>query len=461
MMMRNKIITLISLAVLLNGCGIYTSYRRPEIQTEGLYGKTEAVADTLSAGRICWQDFFTDTFLQTLIEKGLNHNTDLQIARLRVTEAEASLQAAKLAFFPSLFFTPGGALSSFDRQPAVETWQVTPVASWEPDLFGKTRNAKQRSLAALEQSEAERQGVRTRLIASIANLYYTLLMLDAQLAISEETAGKWEENVRTTRAMKSAGMMTEASVSQMEANRHAIDAAVLSLRRQLNEVENALSVLLGDMPQQPVARGRLDSRSLPREVSAGIPAALLSNRPDVKSAEQLLAQMFYATNEARAAFYPSITLNGIAGWTNEAGALIVNPGKFLWSVAGSLTQPVFNRGINRAMLKIAEARQEEALLYFRQSLLNAGMEVNNALTRYQTARQRIEIDQKQIRSLETAVKSTQLLMKHGSSTYLEVLTAQETLLQAQLTHTADCFDEIQGIISLYHALGGGRDNTGK
>jgi NodT family efflux transporter outer membrane factor (OMF) lipoprotein len=454
----NKIITLITVTALLSSCGIYTSYHRPAIQTEGLYGKTDLAVDTLSVGRIYWQDFFTDPFLQTLIEKGLNQNTDLQIARLRVTEAEVSLHAAKLAFFPSLFFTPGGALSSFDRQSTVKSWQIPLVASWEPDLFGKIQNAKQRNRVALEQSEAWQQAVQTRLIANIANLYYTLLMLDAQLAISEETAGKWEENVRTTKAMKNAGMMTEASVSQMEANRYAIDASLLSLRRQLNEVENTLSVLLGDTPQR-ITRGRLDSQSLPQEVAVGIPVELLSNRPDIKSAEQALAQSFYATNEARAAFYPSITLNGIAGWTNEVGSMIVNPGKFLWSIAGSLTQPVFNRGINKAMLKIAESRQKESLLSFRQSLLNAGIEVNDALTRWQTARQRIEIDQKQIRSLETAVKSTQLLMKHGSSTYLEVLTAQETLLQAQLTCTIDCFDEIQGMINLYHALGGGQDKT--
>ncbi|MDR2919619.1 MAG: TolC family protein [Tannerella sp.] len=452
----NKIIILISLAALMSSCGIYTSYKRPEIQTDDLFNRNMPSGDTNNIAYIHWQDFFTDPDLQELVKKGLVNNIDMRLARLQVTQAEASLKSARLAFYPSLFLSPQGVLSSFDGQKANKTYQIPVAASWELDVFGKLHNAKQRSKAAYEQSETYQQAVQTQLISTIANLYYTLLMLDSQLEISEVTAAKWKENVRTTKAMKEAGMMTEASVAQTEANSYSIDASLLTLKRQINEIENSMSVLLGESPQS-IKRGNLANQKLPEKLATGVPIELLSNRPDVKSAELSLQQMFYATNEARGAFYPTVTLNGTAGWTNEAGSMIINPGKFLWTAIGSLSQPLFNKGLNKSRLQIAKAQHESALINFQQSLLTAGSEVNNALVQWQTARERIGIDHKQIGSLEIAVKSTQLLMKHGSSTYLEVLTAQQTLLQAQLTQIADRFDEIQGIINLYHALGGGQD----
>ena len=221
-------------------------------------------------------------------------------------------------------------------------------------------------------------------------------------------------------------------------------------------MENSLSILLGDVPDA-IDRGKLEGQDFPQELAVGVPLQLLSRRPDVKSAELSLAQAFYSTNSARSAFYPSITLSGTAGWTNSAGSMIINPGKLLLSAVGSLTQPLFNKGLNMAQLKIAKAQQEEAKLSFQQALLNAGSEVNNALTQVQVARDKTELRDGQITSLETAVRSTQLLMRHGNSTYLEVLTAQQSLLSAQLTQIADRFDEIQGIINLYQALGGGRE----
>ena len=290
----------------------------------------------------------------------------------------------------------------------------------------------------------------------MANLYYTLLMLDEQYRISEETAASWRESVRTMRAMMAAGMTNEASVSQSEANCRQVEASLLDLRQQVKEVENSLSILLGDVPGT-IERGRLAGQEFPQELAVGVPLQLLSRRPDVKSAELSLASAFYSINAARSAFYPSITLSGTAGWTNSAGSMIVNPGKLLFSAIGSLTQPLFNKGLNVAQLKIAKAQQEEARLAFQQALLNAGSEVNNALTQVQVARGKTELRARQITSLETTVRSTRLLMQHGTSIYLEVLTAQQGLLSAQLTQVADRFDEIQGIINLYQALGGGRE----
>lgn len=456
--MKIKLITLSVSCLLLSSCGIYTTYERPsDINTDGLYGQDlneEAVAvDTASIASLSWRELFTDSHLQTLIEHALQSNTDLLSAQQRIKEAEATLSSAKLAYLPSFMLTPQGGVSSFDKSKGSWTYTGIASASWEIDIFGKLTNAKRRSKALYLQSLEYEQAVSTSLIANVANLYYTLLMLDEQYRISEETAVNWRESVR---AMMAAGMTNEASVSQSEANCRQVEASLLDLKQQIKEVENSLSILLGEVPGG-IERGHLAGQDFPEELTVGVPLQLLSRRPDVKSAELSLASAFYSTNAARSAFYPSITLSGTAGWTNSAGNMIINPGKLLLSAVGALTQPLFNKGLNIAQLKIAKAQQEEAKLAFLQALLNAGSEVNNALTQVQTARGKTELRTGQIISLENAVRSTQLLMQHGTSTYLEVLTAQQSLLSAQLTQVADRFDEIQGIINLYQALGGGRD----
>ena len=456
-----KIIILSAATLVLSSCGIYTTYERPsDINTDGLYGQDlneEAVAvDTASIASLSWRELFTDSHLQTLIEHALQSNTDLLSAQQRIKEAEATLSSAKLAYLPSFMLTPQGGVSSFDKSKGSWTYTGIASASWEIDIFGKLTNAKRRSKALYLQSLEYEQAVSTSLIANVANLYYTLLMLDEQYRISEETAVNWRESVRTMRAMMAAGMTNEASVSQSEANCRQVEASLLDLKQQIKEVENSLSILLGEVPGG-IERGHLAGQDFPEDLTVGVPLQLLSRRPDVKSAELSLASAFYSTNAARSAFYPSITLSGTAGWTNSAGNMIINPGKLLLSAVGALTQPLFNKGLNIAQLKIAKAQQEEAKLAFQQALLNAGSEVNNALTQVQTARGKTELRTGQITSLENAVRSTQLLMQHGTSTYLEVLTAQQSLLSAQLTQVADRFDEIQGIINLYQALGGGRD----
>lgn len=459
--MKIKLITLSVSCLLLSSCGIYTTYERPsDINTDGLYGQDlneEAVAvDTASIASLSWRELFTDSHLQTLIEHALQSNTDLLSAQQRIKETEATLSSAKLAYLPSFMLTPQGGVSSFDKSKGSWTYTGIASASWEIDIFGKLTNAKRRSKALYLQSLEYEQAVSTSLIANVANLYYTLLMLDEQYRISEETAVNWRESIRTMRAMMAAGMTNEASVSQSEANCRQVEASLLDLKQQIKEVENSLSILLGEVPGG-IERGHLAGQDFPEDLTVGVPLQLLSRRPDVKSAELSLASAFYSTNAARSAFYPSITLSGTAGWTNSAGNMIINPGKLLLSAVGALTQPLFNKGLNIAQLKIAKAQQEEAKLAFQQALLNAGSEVNNALTQVQTARGKTELRTGQITSLENAVRSTQLLMQHGTSTYLEVLTAQQSLLSAQLTQVADRFDEIQGIINLYQALGGGRD----
>lgn len=449
-----RIIIIIMTASLFTACGIYKPYTRPEIRTDNLYGAEYSTTDTTSVADIGWHELFSDKQLQRLIDTALVHNTDLQVAQLRITEAEATLKAARLAYLPSFNFAPTGGASSFDGSKASWTYSVPVTASWEVDIFSRLTNAKRRSRAALLQSRAYRDAVQTQLIANVANYYYQLLSLDAQVAVTKQAVERYREQVRVMQALKAAGDANEAAVAQTEATLYAAETTLHDLQYSIRQTENSLTLLLGDTTHM-IERTTLDAQSAPTELTVGVPLQLLSRRPDIRQCEQALVQAYYATAEARAALYPSLTLSGAAGWTNSVGAIVANPGKLLLSAVGSLLQPIFNAGQNRARVKIAKAQQEEASLVFQQALLNAGAEVNNALTQVQTARAKTNARREQLRSLERAVESTQLLMRHGSTTYLEVLTAQQTLLSAQLSAISDHLAELQGIVSLYHALGGG------
>ena len=451
-----KIIVLTTATALLSSCGIYTKYQPAETTPDNLYGEEVAVDDTTNFGNVNWRELFTDPQLQALIEQGLQNNPDLRSAQVQIEEAEAALMSAKLAFLPSFALSPQGTISSFDGGKATKTYTLPVTASWELDIFGRLRNAKQQAKALYAQSKDYQQAVRTQLIAGIANVYYTLLMLDEQLAISQQTEEAWKETVASTRALMDAGLANEAATSQMEAAYYSVQTSILDLKEQINQVENSLALLLAETPRR-YERGKLADQRLPEDVAVGVPMQMLSNRPDVRAAERSLEQAFYATNQARAAFYPSIVLSGSAGWTNSAGSMIVNPGKFLASAVGSLTQPLFNKGQIMAQYRIAKAQQEEASLSFQQALLNAGSEVNDALVACQTSKAKTLLFEKQIQSLEKALESTSLLMEHGTTTYLEVLTARQSLLSAQLSQTANRFTEIQSVINLYQALGGGRE----
>lgn len=453
--MRNKVknsILILVCALTLSSCGTYKKYQRPEIQVDSLYRDATVTEDTTSLAQLSWRELFTDPYLQSLIEQGLESNTDLRVAYLKVTEAEARLQTARLNYLPSV---SAGADASTNHQNNNNV-SVAASASWEVDIFGKVTAAKRGAKAAWEQSESYRQAVQTQLISTISNSYYTLLMLDSQLETSRQTLIKWEETIQALTALKYAGQTNEAAVAQARANSLAVQSSVLALEQQINEMENTLSTLLGQSAQA-IERGELRMQRFPEKLTTGVPLQLLSNRPDVRQSEYALAQAFYATAQARAAFYPKITLGGSVGWFDNAIGAITNPGQLLLSAVGSIVQPIFQKGANRANLKIAKAQQEESLLLFQQSLLNAGAEVNNALTQWQTARGQIVVGGQQVNELQTAVNSTRLLMKHGSTTYLEVLTAEQSLLQAELTQTNNRFNEIQGVINLYHSLGGGRN----
>ncbi|KAA4568964.1 efflux transporter outer membrane subunit [Bacteroides ovatus] len=448
-----KIAIYIISALMLTGCSTYSRYHRAEIPTENLYRTLPAGIDTVTIASMSWREMFTDRKLQSLIETGIKQNTDLNVARLRVEAAEAALITAKLSYLPSLGINAEGGSSQYDGTTA-KTYNVGASASWELDIFGRLTAAKRGAVAALQGSRDYQQAVQTQLVATIADSYYTLSMLDTQMAINNRTLENWRATVRTLEALKKVGKANEAGVLQAKANVMQLESSQLAIRKSISETENALSAILA-MPSHSIERNNLTEASFPDTISIGVPLQLLSNRPDVRQAEMELAQAFYATNVARAAFYPNITLSGTLGWTNNGGGVITNPGQWLLNVIGSLTQPLFNRGVNIANLNIAKSRQEEAKLLFRQALLNAGKEVNDALTVWQTAKSQIEIGERRVSVLNDAVQKTELLMCHSGATYLEVLTAQQSLLEAETLQSQAYFERIQSIIKLYHALGGG------
>ena len=450
--MKKILIPLILLLVTMNSCALYKDYERPEIDfVDSLYNRIPAAGDYESIASLTWRELFADTLLQDLIEIGLKNNTDLEIARLKVEQAEATLQTSKLAFYPNVSFSAqmnGG--NNNPEYTTKTTYSLTPTASWEIDAFGRLHNTKKGAEAALAATEAYQQAIQTQLVATIANSYYTLLMLDEQLEISKRTLNTWEENIRTLSALKRAGKTNEAAVLQAKANKVNVEASILTLEKQIIEQENSLSALLGLVPQE-FERNELSQQVFPDTLLMGLPLSSLVNRPDVRQAEYKLVEAFYATNVARSYFYPSITLSGSAGWAGIIG----DPGDWIFNAVASLVQPIFNQGKNKARVKISESQRQEALLNFKQTLLDAGTEANNALISWQTARKRLDSDKLQIMYLKGAVFNTQLLMKNGQATYIEVLSAQKNLLQAELTETNDKYLEIQSVITLYHALGGG------
>lgn len=447
-----RVLYIVTAALLVSSCSVFGKYSHPEISTENIYGKDIheaeiATTDTVTIADICWQEFFKDKHLQRLIEQGLNNNPDMQTAAQRIAAAEATLRSAKLAFIPGFSFNP-----QFRATTGSSASYSLPIAaSWEVDITGKILNSKRSAQSAYEQSRLYRQSVQTSLISAIANSYYTLLMLDAQLATSRSTAASWKENVRIMKAMKLAGMTNEAAVAQTEANSWEIDASLLTLQYNIIHAENALALLLGTTPQH-FERGTIHDQEFNIALSAGTPSQLLARRPDVRSAEKQLERAFYAANIARGALIPSLNINGSFDLTSIWSDMLA-------SVTASLSATIFNAGSKHARIKISDAEKQEALIAFKHTLLTAGNEVNDAINKCQTAREKRDIRTKQIAALESAVNSTRQLMSHSESTYLEVLTAQQKLLSAQLSQVNDKFDEIQGVINLYRALGGGVDST--
>lgn len=459
-----KIIGFCCATLLLSSCHIYKSYDRPEeIDATGIYRDPNAAdaalaaTDTANFGNLSWKEVFRDAKLQALIEEGLANNVDMQAAILRVEEAKALLTAARLSYLPSLALAPQGSLTSVDEGTPVKNYTLPAAATWEVDLFGKLLNAHRGQKASYLQSKVYQQAVRSQLIGGIANAYYSLLMLDRQVSVTEQNVALMKETVRTMEAMKEAGMTTEAAVAQSKGAYHQTEASLADLKRQVRETENSISVLLAKAPQS-IDRGTIENQDMPTNFTVGVPLQLLENRPDVKAAELSLAAAYYQTNQARAAFYPGVTITATAGWTNGSnGTVISNPAVFLWQAIGSLAQPIFQRGKLIANLKVTKREEEIAKMNYQQKILEAGKEVSDALFLYDTADKKLTEHRAQVAQMQRAVEMNNDLFQAGKATYLEIITAQQSLLSAQLNEVADTFQRMQAVINLYSALGGGRE----
>ena len=458
-MKLKKAILFASAALLMSSCGIYTKYERPEVNAKGLVrdaksdADTLAVADTASFGNLPWRSVFTDPQLQQLIEQGLKNNTNMLNAALNVKMVEDQLLIAKLAFVPGFTFSPQGTIASWDGNKATKTYSLPVTASWSIDLFGNLLNQKRSAQMALLATKDYQLVVQTKVISNIANIYYTLLMLDKQLQVVDNMTKLTEETWNIMKIQKELGRVKETSVQSAEANMYSVKAQSTELK--IRETENSLSLLLGQQAQH-ISRGTFENQSLPSEFSTGVGLQLLSNRPDVHYAEMSLAQCFYDVNTARSRFYPNITISGTGAFTNSGGGGITNPGKWLLSAVGSLTQPIFAHGQLVAGLKVAKSKQEQAYNTWQNAVLSAGSEVSNALVLYNSSAEKSELEAKQVESLKKNVEYNKMLFNDGSATYLEVITAQQSLLNAELSKVQDDFYKMQAVVNLYYALGGGR-----
>lgn len=460
--MKIKNLIFWSFAVIcLSSCkGLYGTYKRPDIKTSNIIRNTNislkdsAIIDSTMFGYLPWRKVFTDPLLQHLIETGLNNNPDLLNAALNVKMAESQLQAAKLAFVPSFTFSPSGTISSWDGGKATKTYSLPISANWSIDLFGNLLSQKRSSQMALLATKDYQLVVKTKLISNISNMYYTLLMLDEELKVITDMEILTHETWDLMKVMKDKNGYRSASVQSAEANYLSVLAQKEDIKRQINETENSLSLILGE-PAGSITRGLLKDQSLPSDFASGINIQMLNNRPDVHYAEMSLAQCFYNVETARSKFYPSITISPSGAFTNSGTLGIVNPGKWLLSAVGSLTQPIFQHGQLIAGLKVAKAQYEQAVNTWKNALLSAGSEVSNALVLYNSSNEKAQIEEKQINVLKQNVEDTKTLMKLSGSTYLEVITAQQNLLNAQLSLIQDEFYKMQAVVNLYYALGGG------
>lgn len=464
MTFKYKHTLLIGFTILTLSACVTQKYNRQQIKSDALF-RDVTTTDTTTIADLPWKTLFSDTTLQSLIQRGIYENLDLKQAIERIKISEATLQQSRAAFFPSL----QGDLSVTDSRqsqaalnfPAgininleTKTYRAQLSTAWEADIWGKLSSAKRAAYATLLQSDAARRAVQTQLIATIANNYYALLALDKQLAITEQTIKIRLKDVETVKALKEGAVVNGAAVVQSEANLYAAEVTIPDLKRSIKEAENALSILVASAPNG-ISRTTLDQQNAFANLQTGVSAQLLQNRPDVIAAEFSFRSAFENTNVAKTYFYPALTLTASGGLSTLQLKDFFSKSIF-YNLVGGLTQPIFAKGANKARLKTAQANQQIAFLNFQQTLLTGGQEVSNALYAYQTAEQKEVTRLKQIASLTKAVEFTKELLRYSSATnYTDVLTSEQSLLTAQLSGINDQLQKLQSVVNLYRALGGG------
>ncbi len=448
----------VALALLpVSACHIYNKFEMPKDNAlaQEYVEATEAPVDSATFGNLSWQELFTDPLLADLITQALDNNTNLNNAKLNVDIAHAQLKGARLSYLPSVALTPNGAGASYAGSTINWTYQIPAAVSWEIDIFGKLLNNNRAAKASYEQMQAYEQAVRSQIIAGVANCYYSIAAIESQLEVSRQTAVLWERSVQTMKDLKLAGQVNEAAVVQSTAQYYSILASITDLESSLVSANNSMSLLMNVMPQtwNIPSSARLTAPAIIRE---GVPMRELAARPDIRAAEKSVANAYYVTNQARAAFYPGLTISANGGFTNLLGSFVKNPGDWFIQLAGSLTAPLFSRGANIARLEASKAQQQQAMNNFEYALMNASAEVSYAMTVFQKNDEKNILLASQVENLEKSVEYTQELLTLGTATYLEVLTAQQGLLGAQISKINCELAKSQAVINLYQSLGGGR-----
>lgn len=461
--MNKKVFTylmiFLSSVLMISSCKVTQTYQPPAISATGLY-RGSVSSDTNTIANLKWSQVFTDAPLQRLIAEGITKNLNLQMAYTRIQQAEAYYSQSRAAFLPTLNANAQvtesklSAVQGFGIRTSATQYQLGLSSSWEVNIWGKLSSARRASLASLMQSGAAAKAVQTGMVASIANYYYSLLALDKQLTITEETVKYWDTTVTTMRALKEAAVVTGAAVVQSEASRYAAEVTIPDLKQNIREIENALSIVLSRPPGN-IIRSNIDNQTSVTLLQTGVPAQLLSNRPDVQEAEYNFRYSFEQTNLARTYFYPSLTITGSGGLSSLSIRTFFNSTSVFASIAAGLTEPIFNGRANRTRLEAARAQQQEALLSFQNTLLIAGQEVSDAMSLYQTALDKMMVRTNQLNALQKSVEYSRELLRYGSANYIEVIQARQSLLGAELSRVNDHLQQLQAIVNLYRSLGGG------
>ena len=462
-LVSNKIILVAFLPLLLQSCFTAKTYERPNVETENLYRTDNLPQDSVSFASVSYQDLFTDSYLKTYIQKGLENNLDIRIALQSIAAAEAYVKQGKAGYLPTISgaasatrtarTSENGQFGSFFTQP-FNQYETSGTASWEADIWGKIRSTKRASDASYLQTVAAHKAVKTSLVAQIATTYYQILALDKQISVTEETIENRSKSLETISALKEAGQANQVGVDQTAAQLYSAQSQLLDLKNLLYQAENTLSILLSEEPQI-YERSSLDEQSLANEMQLGVPALLLRNRPDIMQAEYSLVNSFELTNVARSNFYPSITLSAQGGFQSLDLDNWIDSSSIFANLVGGLTQPIFNGRKIRTAYEVAQVQQEQSLLSFKKALLSAGKEVSEALYDYNISIEKEAYISKQVSALKRAESNSEELLNSGYLTYLDLLTARENSLNAELNLVNNKFSQLSATVELYRSLGGG------
>jgi NodT family efflux transporter outer membrane factor (OMF) lipoprotein len=464
-----RFILLVAVPVLLSSCFAAKDYEQPEVINEANF-RTDHIEDSIvghsdqdstSMASMSWTELFTDPVLDQYIERSLENNIDIRVALQQILAAQAYFRQGKAGFFPTL---QGNATYTHQELSGnsqfgslfstLDQYEMNGMLSWEADIWGKIRSNKRAFQASYLQSVAAHKAVKTQLIANIASTYYQLLAVDEQIRITKQTISNRESGLETTKALKEAGLLNGAGVKQTEAQLYTAQAILVDLQNQARLLENTMSILMGEEPHE-IERSKLDSQVISTDLTIGVPTLLLRNRPDVIAAEYNLINYFELTNVARSSFYPSITLSATGGLQSLDIDKLFSSGSLFATIVGGLVQPIFNGRQIRTQYEVAQSQQEQARLNFRQAILTASREVSDALYTYQASTKRIEIKKKEYSAYQTATDYSEELLNNGLVNYLEVLTARENALNSQLDLIDAEYGQLNAMVNLYQALGGG------